>query len=109
MIRDFWGVAKPTLKQEIDALKDKIDSGDWEAIDAVRKLGNIGAHMEKDVNTIIEVDPEEAQLLIGLIETLFEDWYITREQRAARNKSIKELAEKKDAERKGTASDTRPA
>jgi hypothetical protein len=75
---------RPTLKQEIAALKDKIDSGDWEAIDAVRKLGNIGAHMEKDVNTIIEVDPEEAQLLIGLIETLFEDWYITREQRARR-------------------------
>jgi hypothetical protein len=109
MIRDFWGVAMPTLNQEIDALKDKIDSGDWEAIDAVRKLGNIGAHMEKDVNLVVDVEPDEAKLLIELIETLFEDWYITREQRAARNKSLKELAEKKDAERKGTATDIPPA
>jgi Domain of unknown function (DUF4145) len=95
MIRDFWGVSKPKLQQEIDALKDKIEPGDWEAIDAVRKLGNIGAHMEKDVNIIVDVEPEEAQLLIGLIETLFEDWYVTREQKAARNKSLKELAENK--------------
>jgi hypothetical protein len=102
MIRDFWGITKSRLKDEIDALESKIDPGDWEAIDAVRKIGNIGAHMEKDVNLIVDVEPEEAQLLIGLIETLFEDWYVTREQKAARNKSLKELAEKKDAERKGT-------
>jgi hypothetical protein len=30
------------------------------------------------INLIIDVDPEEAQLLIGLIEFLIEDWYITR-------------------------------
>jgi hypothetical protein len=30
---------------------------------------------------IIDVDPEEAQLLIGLIEFLIEDWYITRHKR----------------------------
>lgn len=98
-----------TLKQEIDALKEKIDPGDWGAIDAVRRLGNIGAHMEKDVNIIVEVEPDEAQLLIGLIETLFEDWYVTREQKAARNKTLKELAEKKDVERKCTATNTPPA
>ena len=62
--------------------------------------------MEKDVNLIVDVEPDDAKLLIDLIETLFEDWYVVREEKAARNKSLKELAEKKDAERKGTATDT---
>jgi Domain of unknown function (DUF4145) len=101
MIQDFWKVKKDTLKQQIEAIEDKVDSSDWEAIDSVRKIGNIGAHMEKDVNLIVDVEPEEAQLLIELIETLFQDWYVTREEKSARNKSLKELAAKKDAERKG--------
>jgi hypothetical protein len=101
MIQDFWKVKKDTLKQQIEAIEDKVDSSDWEAIDAVRKIGNIGAHMEKDVNLIVDVEPEEAQLLIELIETLFQDWYVTREEKAARNKFLKELAAKKDTERKG--------
>jgi Domain of unknown function (DUF4145) len=101
MIQDFWKVKKDTLKQQIEAIEDKVDSSDWEAIDSVRKIGNIGAHMEKDVNLIVDVEPEEAQLLIELIKTLFQDWYVTREEKSARNKSLKELAAKKDAERKG--------
>jgi hypothetical protein len=42
-----------------------------EAIDIVRNIGNIGAHMEADINVIVDVDPDEAQTLIELIETLF--------------------------------------
>jgi len=37
--------------------------------------------MEKDINLVIEVEPQEAQLLIGLIEILIRDWYITRHER----------------------------
>ncbi|WP_372445280.1 hypothetical protein [Clostridium estertheticum] len=36
----------------------------WEAIDAVRTIGNIGAHMEKDINQIVDVESSEAALLI---------------------------------------------
>jgi hypothetical protein len=82
MIRDFWGVSKNRLIDEINELKDKVDPDTWGAIDAVRNIGNIGAHMEKDINLVIEVDPSEAQMLIGLIEILLEDWYINRYQRA---------------------------
>ena len=53
----------------------------WDAIDAVRKVGNIGAHIEKDINVIIDVEPREAELLIGLIEMLLKDWYVVREER----------------------------
>ena len=80
MIRDFHGVTgKPNLKQEIEAIKGKIDATIWEAVDNVRKIGNIGAHMEQDVNLVIDVEPKEAQLLIKLNEVLFKDWYISRE------------------------------
>jgi len=77
--------------------------------DAVGGLQEMRRVMRSDGQVALGFTPYSGQPSIGLIETLFEDWYITREQRAARNKSIKELAEKKDAERKGTASDTRPA
>ncbi|MCW3784262.1 DUF4145 domain-containing protein [Defluviimonas salinarum] len=104
MIRDFCGVKKDTLLAEITTLKelvktDKAPSGvsldSVEAIDHVRGVGNIGAHMEKDINHIVPVDPQEAQLLIELIESLFEEWYVAREKRAARFSGIKALAESK--------------
>lgn len=81
MIRDYWSESKNTLNEEIKAIKDRIDPITWQAIDAVRKIGNIGAHMEKDINLIIDVEPNEAQMLIGLIEMLLKEWYIARYER----------------------------
>lgn len=74
IIRDFWGIKKNRLVDEINELEAKVDAKTWQAIDSVRHVGNIGAHMEKDVNLIIDVDSEEAGLLIWLVETLFEEW-----------------------------------
>lgn len=95
MIRDFWGVAKNRLIDEINALQDKIDPATWAAIDAVRSIGNIGAHMEKDINLVIDVDADEAQMLIELIEVLFGDWYIARHKRSEHLADIVALAEAK--------------
>ncbi len=95
MIRDFWNIKMARLKDEIDALEEKVDPDTWTSIDAVRSVGNIGAHMEKDINVIIEVEPEEAQLLIGLIEQLVDDWYVDRENRRTRSEKLKALAESK--------------
>lgn len=81
MIRDFWNISKARLIDEIAELQGKIDPTTWAAIDAVRAIGNIGAHMEKDINLIVDVDPDEAQLLIGLIEVLLKDWYVGRHER----------------------------
>jgi hypothetical protein len=98
MIRDFWGVVDKTLSLEIDAIKDKISTEDYKSIDALRHLGNIGAHMEKDINLIVDVDESEAQLLLELIETLIEDWYVARHDRQARNQTLQNvLAQKKQA------------
>ncbi|WP_336347789.1 DUF4145 domain-containing protein [Pseudomonas monsensis] len=95
IIRDYWKIVKGRLVDEIIALEDKIDPDTWAAIDAVRKIGNIGAHMEKDINIIVEVDPEEAQLLLELIETLIKDWYIARFKRQAHLAKIKAAADNK--------------
>lgn len=103
IIRDFWGIKERTLFKEIAALEDKVDGTTWEAIDSVRKVGNIGAHMEEDVNVIIDVEPEEAELLIWLIETLFEEWYIDKHSREEKMKRITAIAEKKSAQKNGSS------
>ncbi len=104
MIRDFAKIAKPTLAKEIEALRKAIDDGSADraisgesvdAIDQVRGIGNIGAHMEKDIDLIIEVDPGEAQALIELVEMLFEEWYGARHRRQARLEHIASIAEAK--------------
>jgi hypothetical protein len=100
IIRDFWGVKKGRLVDEIQAIEEKTDPLTWSAIDSVRKIGNIGAHMEKDINLIVEVDEAEAGLLINLIEILIKDWYITRHEREKRLSSIVGVAEAKDTARK---------
>ena len=100
MIRDFWDVKPQNLFQEIESIKDKVEPDTWEAIDVVRKVGNIGAHMEKDINQIVEVDENEAGLLIGLIEMLIEEWYVSRYERKQRLAQIKQLGQDKDVQRK---------
>lgn len=97
IIRDFWGIKKGSLFEEINGLKEKIDLDTWSAIDAVRKIGNIGAHMEKDINIVLDVDPQEAQLLIGLIEMLIKDWYIARNARQIHLAQIVQAAQSKKA------------
>ena len=92
MIRDFHGISKSKLFDEIKELEGRIEQDVWESIDAVRSVGNIGAHMEKDINTMIDVEPEEAQLLISLIEQLVDEWYIAREDRKNRAQKLKDLA-----------------
>ena len=99
MIRDYWKIQKARLKDEIDALEDRVDPLTWKAIDAVRKMGNIGTHMEKDINVIVDVEPQEAADLIGLVELLIRDWYITRHEREERLKAIVAISEAKSQER----------
>lgn len=104
MIRDFCGIKKRTLGEEIDELRKRVDEGKAplgvdpdtvDGIDHVRSIGNIGAHMEKDINLILDVDPEEAQTLIELIEILFKEWYVARETRNERLKRLGLVAENK--------------
>ena len=78
MIRDVFGVSGKTLYAEISAIQGQVSPREWTAIDSVRQIGNIGAHMEADVNTIIEVDSAEAQTLLLFIDHLINEWYIKK-------------------------------
>jgi hypothetical protein len=88
ILRDFWTVKPGRLFDEIAQIKDRVDPLTWDAIEAIRKIGNIGAHMESDINLIVDVDPDEAGLLIGLVETLLREWYIARNERRERMEAI---------------------
>lgn len=78
MIRDFWGIKKNTLFEEISALESKVDKTQWDVLNVLRKLGNIGAHPEADVNLIIDIEPDDATKLLKVIELLIKQWYINR-------------------------------
>ena len=99
IIRDFWNVKKGRLVDEINEIQEKVDPITWQAIDSVRSIGNIGAHMEKDINLIIDVEPEEAQLLIGLIEILIKDLYVAKHERQEHLEGIIDIANKKAEEK----------
>lgn len=100
MIRDFWSVKKENLYTEINAIQDKVTPSQWKALDGLRKIGNIGAHMEQDVNLIIDIDAGEAKKLLRLIEMLLEKWYIARHDEEALCVDISAIADKKALQRK---------
>ena len=105
MIRNFCGISRGTLNAEIKALEAAIDDGtapravsveSVQAIDHVRRVGNIGAHMERDINEIINVDPGEAQALIELVELLMREWYVDRHLRQERLAAVAAIRAEKD-------------
>jgi Domain of unknown function (DUF4145) len=117
MIRDFCKIRKKRLVDEIAELRKQVESGHGppgvlldsiDAIDGVRKIGNIGAHMEADINFIVDVDPNEAQALIGLIEALFSEWYIAAAARKARLGRVTAIAADKKPKKKPTAEEPAP-
>ena len=96
MIRDYWKIkGKKNLYEEIESIKDKVHPSQWKAIDAVRSIGNIGAHMEKDINLIIDIEDDEAEKLLKLIELLLDDWYIRRHENDILYADITGISEEK--------------
>ena len=106
LIRDFAKIKERSLYHEIEKLRSLaeedaapkgVSHDSIESLHHVRSLGNIGAHMEKDIDVIIPVDPSEAQILIDLVESLFDEWYVQRHKRQARFAALRETAEQKQA------------
>lgn len=103
MIHDFHGIQKRSLFDELTELRAQVDAPTWGALDAARKVGNIGAHMERDVNLIIDVDPQEAEHLLRLVALLARDWYEARAQKDQLLTELLSLGEAKDAAKKRLA------
>ena len=100
MIRDFWGISKNRLVDEIVALADgdKVPAAQRKILHGLREIGNIGAHPETDVNTIIDIEPADAEKLLKVIELLIKQWYVERHEEEQLYNSvigIKEAADNK--------------
>ena len=116
MIRDFCGIKEKTLYMEIEKLKAKVKEQkakgvteeSIESIDSIREMGNIGAHMEQPAGMLIDIEPEEASLLIQLIETLFKDWYAAKHEGEQRLKKIRESADKKERQKNSAKTKAKP-
>ena len=100
MIHDFWNIHGKNLNAEITMLKEKVQSSQWNAIDGLRKIGNIGAHMEHDVNLVIDIDHDEAIKLQKLIELLLEKWYVSRHEEELLYSEICGISKEKEEMRK---------
>jgi hypothetical protein len=64
--------------------------------------------MKKDVDVIVEIDEGEAEALIELIELLFREWYVEREDRKRRTKHVIDIAEAKRSNVEATPEDVVP-
>jgi hypothetical protein len=95
MIRDFWKVSKHHLSQELEAIKDKCDEDIYKAMISLKAIGNIGAHPERDINLVVDVDEGEVDSLLSLIQMLDKEWYVARETKAARLAMVVSIAEAK--------------
>jgi hypothetical protein len=56
--------------------------------------------MEKDINLIVDIEPDEAQKLIKLIELLMQQWYIERHDQQQLYSDIIGIDQEKQAKRK---------
>lgn len=101
MIRDFWSISgKRSLKDEIDAISDRVDPDVKLVLDSLRQLGNIGAHPEKDINLIVDIEPGEAKTLITFIEYLLNEWYVKRQKTKQMMHTINQINDDKQMLRK---------
>lgn len=93
--------AKTTKKDLFDQIQEVIDSKKLpsylsEDLDAVRNIGNFGAHPIKSKKTgeIIEVEPGEAEWNLNILEQLFDFYFvqpeISRKKRESLNKKLKD-------------------
>jgi quinol monooxygenase YgiN len=55
--------------------------------------------MEKDINLIVDVEPNEADLLVRLIEVLLDEWYIRRHEREDHMQKVIAAAKAKDVQK----------
>jgi hypothetical protein len=98
MLRDFWRVQPGSLNDELRQIRATVDPLTWETIEAIRQSGMIGARMETEGAEVQDTEPGEATLLIGLIETLVQDWYVAREERKKRLENIRQITGNSTAE-----------
>lgn len=95
IIRNFHDVKPANLYNEIKQLEGKIPASQYNVLHSLRQIGNIGAHLEDDVNLIVDINKDEAEKLIKLLEHLFKVWYIDHHETENLYSSINAINDEK--------------
>ncbi|MFC2026374.1 DUF4145 domain-containing protein [Chloroflexota bacterium] len=94
ILREKAGVKPSNLADEIQETLDRnlFPSYIASIVDAVRNIGNFAAHPTKSINTgeIIDVEPGEAELNLGVIEALFDFYFVSPALVAKKKAAINE-------------------
>jgi hypothetical protein len=72
---------------------EKISPETRNAIETVRRFGDIDSYTHEDVRLMVDAKEEEAALLIDLVEIMFKDFYEDRHRRKERSDALCNLAE----------------
>lgn len=98
ILRDEYEIKARNLSSEIEKFiaLPGVPSHISNAVDAVRIIGNLAAHPTKDNNTreIVEVEKNEAELLIEVIDALFDFTFIQPKKLKKRQQELKLKLEK---------------
>jgi hypothetical protein len=82
---------KDTLDAKINAIENEISTNLHRALKSLKAIGNIGAHLKIQSNTILEVTKEEAQAFLWFIEYIIDEWYVQEHEKAEMIKKIAQL------------------
>jgi hypothetical protein len=90
------GYPQRDLALQIDALLNETDPAKAiptalrQSVDAIRSFGNFSAHPVTDKTTlqIIVVEPEEAEWCLGILEDMFDHYYVKPEHAKARKAAL---------------------
>src|SRR5262249_18989302 len=94
VLKDAGKTKKRDLADQIDEVMPTLPSYLAKMVDAVRVMGNFSAHPTKSTHTgeIIDVEPEEAELLLDTLELVFDFYYVqpaeAERKREAINKKL---------------------
>ena len=90
LLREKGATTSKDLADQIDEVLPTLPSHYAEAIDAVRTIGNFGAHPIKSTTTgeIIDVEPGEAEWLLETLGGLFDHYFVQPAKLAAKKAAI---------------------
>ncbi len=98
LIRNEAQIENQRLSDQIQGLLDSARLPSWlsENVDAIRNVGNLGAHETKDLHTgeIVDVEPEEAEWLLEVLEGLFDFYFVQPAVQSRKREALNEKLER---------------